>query len=126
MIDALDRVKNSFNSYPVDRLAEAAAVVALEDDAYFRQCRDKIVATREWTQTQLTTLGFRVLPSAANFLFAEPPEGVDAAQLAQKLREARILVRYFDKPRIERFLRITIGNDEEMNRLIETLRTLIG
>ncbi|WP_027330275.1 histidinol-phosphate transaminase [Marinimicrobium agarilyticum] len=125
LIDALDRVKNSFNSYPVDRLAEAAAVVALEDDAYFQQCRDKIIATREWTNEQLTALGFRVLPSAANFLFARPPEGVDAAELAQQLREARILVRYFNKPRIEGFLRITIGNDEEMNRLIETLGALI-
>ncbi|WP_347332070.1 histidinol-phosphate transaminase [Marinimicrobium locisalis] len=125
LIEALDRVKNSFNSYPVDRLAEAAAVVALEDEDYFRQCRDKIVATREWTREQLQALGFNVMPSAANFLFAQPPEGVDAAELAEQLREARILVRYFNKPRIEGFLRITIGDDGQMHRLLETLHTLL-
>ncbi|MET0355756.1 MAG: histidinol-phosphate transaminase, partial [Cellvibrio sp.] len=95
LIDALDRVKNSFNSYPIDRLAEAATVVAFEDDVYFKQCRDKIIATREWTTNELNKLGFNVLPSQANFLFAQPI-GKDAASVAQYLREHKILVRYFN------------------------------
>ncbi len=123
LIDALDRVKNSFNSYPLDRLAEAATIVAFEDDAYFQSCRDKIIATREWTIRELEQLGFRVLPSLANFVFAEPV-GKNAADVAQYLRDHKILVRYFNKPRINQFLRITIGTDEQMAKLIEVLKSL--
>ena len=123
LIDALDRVKNSFNSYPIDRLAEVAAVVAFEDDIYFKACRDKIIATREWTVKELEKLGFSVLPSQANFLFAQPIEK-DAASVAQYLREHKILVRYFNKPRIDQFLRITIGTDEQMQAMISVLKSL--
>lgn len=123
LIDALDRVKNSFNSYPLDRLAEAATVVAFEDDAYFKQCRDKIIATREWTITELEKLGFNILPSQANFVFAEPV-GKNAADVAQYLRDHKILVRYFNKPRINQFLRITIGTDEQMQLMINALKNL--
>ncbi|UUA72587.1 histidinol-phosphate transaminase [Cellvibrio sp. QJXJ] len=121
LIDALDRVKNSFNSYPLDRIAEAAAVVAFEDEDYFARCRDQIIATRDWTTTELEKLGFRVLPSQANFVFAEP-QGKSAADLAQYLRDHKILVRYFNKPRISQFLRITIGTDEQMQALIDALK----
>jgi histidinol-phosphate aminotransferase len=121
LIDALDRVKNSFNSYPLDRIAEAAAVVAFEDEAYFAQCRDKIIATRDWTISELQKLGFKVLPSQANFVFAEPV-GKNAADIAQHLRDHKILVRYFNKPRINQFLRITIGTDEQMQALINALK----
>lgn len=123
LIEGLDRVKNSFNSYPLDRLAEAAAVVAFEDETYFRSCRDKVIATREWTIRQLQELGFTVLPSQANFVLAQPTG--DAADLAATLREHKILVRYFNAPRIDKFLRITIGTDEEMERLVEVLKTVI-
>lgn len=123
LIDALDRVKNSFNSYPLDRLAEAATVVAFEDDAYFKSCRDKIIATREWTVSELERLGFKILPSQANFVFAEPV-GKNAAEVAQYLRDHKILVRYFNKPRINQFLRITIGTDEQMQAMIDALKTL--
>lgn len=123
LIDALDRVKNSFNSYPLDRIAEAATIVAFEDDAYFKSCRDKIIATREWTVSQLEKLGFAVLPSQANFVFAEPV-GKNAAEVAQYLRDHKILVRYFNKPRINQFLRITIGTDEQMQALIDALKAL--
>ncbi len=123
LIVGLDRVKNSFNSYPLDRLAEAAAVVAFEDEAYFRSCCDKVIATREWTTRQLQELGFTVLPSQANFVLAQP-QG-DAADLAAKLREHKILVRYFNAPRIDKFLRITIGTNEEMERLVEVLKAII-
>jgi histidinol-phosphate aminotransferase len=122
LITALDRVKNSFNSYPLDRLAEAATVAAFEDDTYFKACRDKIVATREWTVKELEALGFNVLPSQANFVFAKPA-GNNAAELAQKLRENKILVRYFSAPRVNEFLRITIGTDEQMQRMIDVLKS---
>lgn len=123
LIDALDRVKNSFNSYPIDRIAEVATIAAFEDDAYFKTCRDKIIATREWTRTELTKLGFKVLPSQANFVFAEPG-GKNAAEVVQHLRNHKILVRYFNKPRINQFLRITIGTDEQMHALINALKIL--
>jgi histidinol-phosphate aminotransferase len=123
LIDALDRVKNSFNSYPLDRLAEAATVVAFEDDAYFKSCRDKIIATRDWTVSELEKLGFKTLPSQANFVFTEPV-GKNAADVAQYLRDHKILVRYFNKPRINQFLRITIGTDEQMCAMIDALKAL--
>lgn len=123
LIDALDRVKNSFNSYPLDRIAEAAAVVAFEDEEYFQQCRDKIIATRAWTTAELEKLGYKILPSQANFVFAEPV-GKTAAEIAQYLREQKILVRYFNKPRISQFLRITIGTDEQMQTLINALKQI--
>ncbi len=122
LIEALDRVKNSFNSYPIDRLAEAATIAAFEDDSYFKHCRDKIVTTREWTTKELEQLGFSVLPSQANFVFAKPAQN-NAAELAQKLREHKILVRHFTAPRINQFLRITVGTDEQMQRLVEVLKS---
>jgi histidinol-phosphate aminotransferase len=123
LIDALDRVKNSFNSYPLDQLAEAATIVAFEDDDYFQQCRDKIIATRDWTVSELNKLGFNSLPSQANFVFTEPV-GRNAAEVAQYLREQKIIVRHFNKPRISQFLRITIGTDEQMQTLISALKVL--
>lgn len=123
LIDALDRVKNSFNSYPLDRIAEAVTIAAFEDDDYFKQCRDQIIATREWTVKELESLGFKVLPSQANFVFAEPL-GKNAADVAQYLREHKLLVRYFNKPRINQFLRITIGTQAEMETLVSVLKSL--
>lgn len=122
LIEGLDRVKNSFNSYPLDRLAEAAAVAAVEDEEYFRTCRDKVIAMREWTTEQLQALGFKVLPSQANFVLAQPPG--EAGDLAARLREHKILVRYFNAPRIDKFLRITIGTEAEMQHMISVLKTL--
>lgn len=123
LIIGLDRVKNSFNSYPLDRLAEAATIAAFEDNAYFETCCAKIIATRDWTIQQLTALDFHVLPSQANFLFARPA-GNNAAEIAQKLREHKILVRHFSGPRINEFLRITIGTDTQMQELINILKIL--
>ena len=122
LIEGLDRVKNSFNSYPLDRLAEAAAVAAFADDDYFRECCDKVIATREWTIAELDKLGFVTLPSQANFVLTQPPG--DAATLAAKLREHKILVRYFNAPRINQFLRITIGTDAQMHQLVDVLQGL--
>ncbi|ROQ20985.1 histidinol phosphate aminotransferase [Marinimicrobium koreense] len=126
LIEGLERVKNSFNSYPVDRLAEAAAIVAIEDDDYFRQCRDQVIATREWTEARLQELGFQTVPSAANFVFARVPEGEDAAELSRQLRDARIIVRYFNKPRLSEYLRISIGSDTEMQALITALKAILS
>jgi histidinol-phosphate aminotransferase len=123
LITALNRVKNSFNSYPLDRLAEVATIAAFEDDGYFKACCSKIIATREWTVKALEALNFNVLPSQANFVFAKPA-GNNAAELAQKLREHKILVRYFSAPRVNEFLRITIGTDKQMQRLIEVLKSI--
>lgn len=122
LIAALEAVKNSFNSYPIDRFAIAAAVASFEDQAYFEAQNQKVIASREQLVSELTALGFQVLPSKANFIFATHPQH-DAAQLAQQLREQGIIVRYFNKPRINQFLRITIGTDEQNARLVDTLKT---
>lgn len=124
LIAALEAVKNSFNSYPIDRFAIAAAVASFEDQAYFEAQCAKVIESREKLVGDLTALGFDVLPSKANFIFATHLE-YDAAQLAQQLREQGVIVRYFNKPRINQFLRITIGTDEQNQRLVDTLKTQI-
>ena len=125
LIAALEAVKNSFNSYPIDRFAIAAAVASFEDQDYFQEQCEKVIASREKLVANLTKLGFNVLPSKANFIFATHSLH-DAAQLAEKLREQGIIVRYFNKPRINQFLRITIGTDEQNQRLVDTLKMLIS
>ena len=125
LIAALNCVKNSFNSYPLDRLAQAGAQAAIEDEAYFRATVDKVAATREWTTTRLRELGFRVYDSKANFLFASH-DAVPAEKLLLGLRERGILVRWWNKPRISNCLRISIGTDEEMETLCRTLEELLG
>lgn len=124
LIDGLDRVKNSFNSYPIDRIAEQVAVAAIEDEAYFEECRRKIIATREHTTARLTELGFAVLPSSANFVFARHAS-IAGRQLFEELRARDILVRHFAADRIGDYLRITIGTPDEMSRLTSALSELI-
>jgi histidinol-phosphate aminotransferase len=124
LIDALTRVKDSFNSYPLDRLAQVAAIAAYEDDAWFRETRRKVVASRERLVTELTRLGFEVVPSAANFVFARHPEH-DAATLAATLREMAIFVRHFKMPRIDQHLRISVGTDAECDALLCALRSML-
>ncbi|OBA10931.1 histidinol-phosphate transaminase [Acinetobacter calcoaceticus] len=121
LIAALEAVKNSFNSYPIDRFAIAAAVASFEDQTYFEEQCQKVISSREKLVDELTVLGFKVLPSKANFIFASHPSH-DAGQLAQQLREQGIIVRYFNKPRINQFLRITVGTDEQNERLVQTLK----
>jgi histidinol-phosphate aminotransferase len=125
LIEALERVKDSFNSYPIDRLAIAGAVAAWQDRAWFETQRDRIVASRERLADSLRGLGFDVLPSAANFLFARHPAR-SGARLAAGLRDRAILVRHFSKPRIEDYLRITVGADAECDRLVAALGELIA
>ncbi len=122
LIDGLERLKNSFNSYPIDRIALAGATAAVEDGKYLQEICDKTIATRSWAVTELEKLGFEVLPSATNFVFVTHPER-SAEALYLNLKEQGILVRYFgNKPRIGNYLRITIGTDEEMAALISALK----
>jgi histidinol-phosphate aminotransferase len=124
LIEALERVKDSFNSYPLDRLAIAGAVAAIKDDPYFQETRRRIIASRETLTRGLTGLGFEVLPSSANFVFARHPQH-GGADLAARLRHHGILVRHFQKPRIADFLRITIGTDEQCRRLLAVEGSLV-
>jgi histidinol-phosphate aminotransferase len=124
LIEALERVKDSFNSYPLDALALAGAAAALEDEAWFQETRGRIVASRARFAGALAELGFEVLPSQANFVFARHP-GHRGAELAARLREGGVLVRHFRNPRIEDFLRITIGTEDDMARVTTLLRRLI-
>ena len=117
------RVKDSFNSYPLDRLAITAAVAAIEDRDYFEACTAKVIEARERLAQRLVTIGFDVLPSKANFVFARHA-GHDAQSLARALREQGILVRHFHIERIEQFLRITVGTAEDCERLCKTLSEL--
>lgn len=121
LIEALERVKNSFNSYPLDRLAIAGGVAAMDDVAWFEQTCQRVIATRDRMVAGLQALGFDVLPSAANFVFARLP-GRDGAELAAALRERKVLVRHFRRPeRIAPFLRISVGTDEQTDALLTAL-----
>lgn len=125
LIEALTRVKNSFNSYPLDSLATAGAVAALHDDAWFQQTRAAVMDTREGLALQLEDLGFEVLPSQANFVFARHPHR-DAAALAAALRERAVLVRHFQQPRIAQYLRISVGTRQQCDALIGALTDILG
>ncbi|MGE8359768.1 histidinol-phosphate transaminase [Pseudomonas sp.] len=123
LIEALERVKNSFNSYPLDRMAIAGAAAAFEDETYFQQTCQKVIDSRERVTAGLQALGFEVLPSAANFVFARHPQH-DAAGVAAMLREQGVIVRHFKQARIAQFLRITIGAPEQNQALLDALRSL--
>lgn len=123
LIEALERVKNSFNSYPLDRIAIAGAAAAFDDKAYFQQTCRSVIESRDWLVRQLQDKGFEVLPSAANFVFARHPEH-DAALLAAKLREQGVIVRHFKQARIAQFLRITVGAQEHNQALLDALGEL--
>ncbi|MCG8427476.1 MAG: histidinol-phosphate transaminase [Chromatiales bacterium] len=124
LIAGLVRVKDSFNSYPMDRLAIAATVAAFEDDDYFREMNGRVIASREKLAIDLQKMGFDVVPSSANFVFARHPQH-DAAELAAALRQKGVIVRYFNKPRIDQHLRITIGTPEQNQRLVDALNTIL-
>lgn len=125
LIEALNRVKDSFNSYPLDRFAQAGATAALEDDEYFQAMCRKVIVTKEKLVDDLRGLGFEVLPSAANFVFARVP-GRDGGEIAAQLRARSIIVRHFRKPqRISEFMRITVGTDEQCAGLVEALREIL-
>lgn len=123
LIEGLERVKDSFNSYPIDSLCSAMGIAALEDDRHFEACRTAVITTRERTRQRLEQLGFAVLPSQTNFLLVSHPEH-DAAQLFVGLRKRGILVRHFNSEALSNKLRISIGTDDQMDSLIETLEDI--
>lgn len=126
LIEGLNRVKDSFNSYPLDRLAQAGAIACMQDRAYFEATRSKVIASRERLVAGLAALGFEVLPSGANFVFARHPDH-DGAALTVALRERSILVRHFKQPlRIASFVRISVGTEAECVRLLQALREICG
>ena len=125
LIEALIRVKDSFNSYPIDRFAEAGAIAAMQDDAYFEQTCKKVIATRALLILGLQALDFEVLPSGANFIFAKHKTH-DGAELTEKLRTQSIIIRHFKKPtRIAPYLRITIGTDTQTKQLLDALASIL-
>ncbi len=125
LVQAMETVKDSFNSYPLDRLAQAGALGALQDQAYFEAITERIVRSREWLAEQLHALGFEGPPSSANFLLVTHPRWA-AAQLQQALRERKILVRHFKQARIANHLRISIGSQAECEVLVRALQGILG
>ena len=125
LVGALNLVKGCFNSYPLDRLALAGAEAALRDTEYFEVTRQRVMQSRAWLQLELASLGFRIVPSQANFLFVRHASR-DARELQRLLREHNILVRHFQQPRIAQFLRITIGTPEECQALVDVLRKVLA
>lgn len=124
LIEGLMHVKDSFNSYPVDRIAAAAAKAAILDTNYYTGINGKVAATRDRFSASLARLGFNVLPSKANFIFVSHTF-VPAKDLFMGLKNCGILVRYFNMPRIDNFLRITIGTDEDMDKVVEAICKLV-
>ena len=125
LIEALTRVKDSFNSYPLGRPAQAGAIASIGDEAWFQETLARITAARDRLRGGLTGLGFEVLPSAANFVFTRHPAHAGKA-LAAALRERAVIVRHFDTPRTTDYLRITVGADDQIERLLSALGEVIG
>lgn len=124
LIKKLYDVKNSFNSYPIDRLAQTIGKASVEDTAYIKENALKIIETREYTKRELKGLGFVMPDSCSNFVFVSHPH-YDALELFQQLRENGILVRYFNKPRINQYLRITIGTQSQMEILVGEMKKIL-
>lgn len=125
LINGLDRIKNSINSYTLDRLAQTAAIASIKDTEYFEETKVKIIQTRDFTSKKLSELEFKVLPSSSNFLFASHNK-FSAEELFLKLKERGILVRYFKKNRINNFLRITVGTDKEMQEFFKEVELILN
>lgn len=125
IIEGLNRIKNSFNSYPIDRLAQIAGTLAFKDDTYFQLTTNKIIKARQFLIDEMTNMGFNSLPSGANFIFTKH-NVVSAELIFKELREKDILVRFFDSPNsINNFIRITIGTQEQMEELINKIKTIV-
>ena len=125
LISKLYDVKNSFNSYPVDRLAQVIGKASVEDSDYIKENALKIINTRERVSQELKKLGFEMTSSYSNFIFVRHPE-IEGEYIFRQLRNKGIVVRWFNQPRINQYLRITIGTDEQMNRLIEETKEIVA
>ena len=125
LIEGLDRVKNSFNSYPLGHLQIAAAIASFKDESYFKQTCAQVISSREQLVEQLQALGFEILPSAANFVFARH-NSESAEVMATYLRQQGIIVRHFQQPRIDQFLRITVGTSQDNQLLVDSLASMLA
>ncbi len=125
LMDGLARVKNSFNSYPLDMVAQVAAEAAFQDKAYFEEMKGKVIRTREWTKAQFKDMGLEVTDSLANFLFARIP-GIAGEDAITLLKQQGILVRNFKAPRISEWLRITIGTDQDMEKVVQAIKKVMA
>lgn len=125
LIEGLDRVKNSFNSYPLGHLQIAAAIASFKDESYFKQTCAQVISSREQLVEQLQALGFKILPSAANFVFARH-NSESAEVIATYLRQQGIIVRHFQQPRIDQFLRITVGTSQDNQLLVDSLASMLA
>ena len=125
LIEGLTRVKDSFNSYPLGRPAQAGAIASLEDEAWFQASRARVIEGRNRLTDGLVRLRFDVLPSSANFVFARHPAHEGAA-LAAALRQQAVIVRHFASPRISDYLRITVGTDPQIDRLLSALSSIMA
>ena len=125
LIEGLKRVKDSFNSYPLDTMAQIAGEAALRDNDYFMETRNRIINTREWVKEELKALDLYVTDSRANFLFVRIP-GISGPEALAKLRQHGILVRNFGTDRISDFLRITVGTDDNMRKVVECIRIIMA
>ncbi len=124
LIDGLNRIKDSFNSYPINKLTSVAAAAALNDKEYYNDINNKIIKTRTWTTDKLTKLGFKVINSKTNFVFASHDK-MHAKEIYSTLKENNILVRWFNNEKIDNYLRISIGTDDEMKKLINFLTSIL-
>lgn len=124
LIKALNDVKFSFNSYTMNYPSIVMGTASMKDDVYFRETVEKVVATREWFEKELTRLGFTYPKSSSNFVFASH-KTIPAREIFEKAKEQKIYVRYFDKPKINNYLRISIGTDEEMRTFVKFLEKLV-
>ena len=125
IIADLEKIKYSTNPYNVNSLTQIAGLCALKENDYYMQNAKRIIQNREWTNDQLLSLGFEVLPSKANFIFAKTDK-ISGKDLYIKLKEKGVLVRHFDKPRISEFNRITVGSLEQMQVFIEKVKEILG
>lgn len=125
LIEGLDRVKNSFNSYPLGHLQIAAATASFNDESYFQQTCAQVIKSRDMLVEQLQALNFEVLPSAANFIFVRHSDK-SAAVIASQLRQQGLIVRHFQQPRIDQFIRITVGTDQDNQLLVDSLKAILA
>ncbi len=124
LIEDLEKIKYSFNPYNINTLSVTAGAAAIEDDAYYRECNKKTVKIREKTKTALADMGFTCLDSQSNFVFAKPCN-ISARELYLRLKDNGVLIRYFNKPRISEYVRITIGDENQMERMLEIISQII-
>ena len=124
LIEGLERVKNSFNSYPLGHLQIAAGISAIEDSGHFKDTCQRVIHNREKLTIDLEELGFSVVPSAGNFVLVRHFRA-SALKIYGQLKNNGILVRHFNKQRLDNFLRITVGTTEQNDQLVAALATIL-